>query len=82
MFEVLESILGIVIFVTSIYLIFSGVSKKEKYSSAEFIKKRNLIFGIVLIVATLLATDWNGAKNSFIDGYNAGSDVQIDKSSE
>ncbi len=77
MFEVLESIFGVIVFVTSIYLIVSGVSKKEKYLTAEFIKKRNLIFGIVLIVVTLLSTDWNGARNDFIEGFNAGSDVRI-----
>ncbi len=78
MLEVFESIFSVVIFVISIYLIVSGVSKTEKYLSAEFIKKRNLIFGVVLIVATLLSTDWNGVKKSFTDGYNAGSDIQVD----
>ncbi len=78
MLELFGSIFSVVIFVISIYLIISGVSKNEKYLSVAFIKKRNLIFGIVLIVATLFSTDWNGAKKSFMDGFNAGSDIQID----
>ena len=82
MFEILEGFFSIVIFVTSVYLIISGVSKKEKYLSAGFIKKRNLIFGIVLIVATLLSTDWNDMKNGLIDGSNVRNDVQVDTASK
>ena len=54
MFAVIQSLLELTTFVTSIYLIISGFSGNDKYSSAEYIRKRNLIFGIVLLILVLI----------------------------
>lgn len=72
MFVVFESLLDIVIVVTSIYLIISGYSTKEKYSSLEYIRKRNLILGIILLLLFFLA-GLPDMYHSFIKGFEAGS---------
>lgn len=75
MFEILRSICEVVIIVTSVYLIISGFSKKDKNLSIKSIKKRNLVFGIVLLVSFLIAS-LPDMKNGFIGGWNVATTEQ------
>lgn len=69
MITFLESLLELATFVTCIYLIVSGYSDKEKYNSTKYIRKRNLIFGIILLIILLIA-GFPDMYNGFIRGYN------------
>jgi hypothetical protein len=71
----IQDLLELVTFVTSIYLIISGYSDNEKYTSIEYVRKRNLIFGIILLILVLivgLPAMYHGA----IQGWEAGSKVK------
>jgi hypothetical protein len=50
----LQGLLELVTFVSSIYLIISGYSGNEKFTSIDYVRKRNLIFGIILLVLVLI----------------------------
>ena len=70
MFVVFESLLDIVIVVTSIYLILSGFSSEVKYSSIEYIRKRNMIFGIILLILAIIV-GLPDMYHGFVNGWNA-----------
>ena len=69
MIPVLSAILEVVTFAASIFLIIAGLSKNEKYSANNDLKKKLLIIGIVLLILVIvigipdLYTD-------FMAGYN------------
>ena len=79
MFYFFQGLLELATFITSIYLIISGYSSKEKYSSPQYIRKRNFIFGLILLVLALivglpdmyhgLIQGWNDAENSYHKTY-------------
>ena len=62
-----SALLEIVTIVTSIFLIIAGISKSEKYSANSKFKKELLIFGVVLLILTIII-----GIPDFIDGWKAG----------
>ncbi len=70
MYSVLQSLLELATFVTSIYLILSGFSSEVKYSSIEYIRKRNMIFGIILLILAIIV-GLPDMYHGFVNGWNA-----------
>lgn len=69
MFVFFEGLLEFATYAISIFLIIAGVSKKEKYSSAHYIRKRILILGIILLILVIIA-GLPDMYHGFVEGYN------------
>ena len=70
MFSLFSDILEIVILGSSIFLIIAGLSKKEKYSANNHLKKRILIIGIVILVLSVVV-GIPEMYNGFVQGFNS-----------
>ena len=70
MYSVLQSLLELATFVTSIDLMLSGFSSEVKYSSIEYIRKRNMIFGIILLILAIIV-GLPDMYHGFVNGWNA-----------
>jgi hypothetical protein len=67
MFFILDRVFEIFVFLSSIFLIYAGLAKKEKYSANNFLKKSLIIIGLCILVLSFLA-----GIPDLINGYKAG----------
>lgn len=70
MFPFLGFISELFVLGSSIFLIISGISTKEKYSGNQYLKKSILVIGIGVLLLTII-TGIPDMQQEFMDGYHS-----------